>query len=202
MTMTRRSQCFFATILAAALALGAGCGGAEQPAPAHPPHPHASPHGHMHMHGGAPGPSGVDAELAEVARVHGAAGPWAVAGYRMGKHALGKLGLDRQSFDLEIVHKSPRSVQFSCIADGASAATGASLGKLNLSLTEAAEADVETVYRNKSTGQAIRLRPSASFRARFRDLPREKLMAAGREVMSLPDAEVFEEVPAEAPPSR
>ncbi|UQA60299.1 formylmethanofuran dehydrogenase subunit E family protein [Polyangium aurulentum] len=147
-------------------------------------------------------PSSVDAELAEVARIHGGAGPWAVAGYRMGKHALGKLGLQRHSFDLEIVHKSPRSVQFSCIADGASAATGASLGKLNLTLAEASEADVETVYRNKSTGQAVRLRPAASFRARYRDLPREKLMSTGREVMELPDAEIFEELPAEAPPSR
>ncbi|WP_437982056.1 hypothetical protein [Sorangium sp. So ce117] len=39
------------------------------------------------------------------------------------------------------------------------------------------------------------LRPSAAFRARFRDVPRAQLAPAGRAVLSLPDAEVFEEVP-------
>ncbi|WP_437478155.1 hypothetical protein WME75_29735 [Sorangium sp. So ce1014] len=32
------------------------------------------------------------------------------------------------------------------------------------------------------------LRPSAAFRARFRDVPREALEATGTEVLSLPDA--------------
>ncbi|WP_437807703.1 FmdE family protein [Sorangium sp. So ce1078] len=143
-----------------------------------------------------PAPQAPDEELRAVAAIHGGAGPWAVAGYRMGRYALAKLGLPARSFDLEVVHHSPRNVQFSCIADGAAAATGASLGKLNLSLVEASEAGVETTYRRRSTGQAVTLRPSAAFRARYRDVPREGLEAAGREVLSLPDAEVFEEVPA------
>ncbi|WP_437775221.1 FmdE family protein [Sorangium sp. So ce1097] len=150
-------------------------------------------HGHRHAHG-RPAEAPDDA-LRAVAAIHGGAGPWAVAGYRMGRYALAKLGLPEKSFDLEVVHHSPRNVQFSCIADGAAAATGASLGKLNLSLVEATEAGVETTYRRRSTGQIVTLRPSAAFRARFRDVPREGLAAAGEEVLSLPDAEVFEEVP-------
>ncbi|MGK3991976.1 FmdE family protein [Sorangium sp. So ce1024] len=151
-------------------------------------------HGHRHAQG-RPGAEAPDDALRAVAAIHGGAGPWAVAGYRMGRYALTKLGLPEKSFDLEVVHHSPRSVQFSCIADGAAAATGASLGKLNLSLVEATEAGVETTYRRRSTGQTVTLRPSAAFRARFRDVPREGLAAAGKEVLSLPDAEVFEEVP-------
>ncbi|WP_438014493.1 FmdE family protein [Sorangium sp. So ce315] len=150
-------------------------------------------HGHRHAHG-RPAEAPDDA-LRAVAAIHGGAGPWAVAGYRMGRYALAKLGLPEKSFDLEVVHHSPRNVQFSCIADGAAAATGASLGKLNLSLVEATEAGVETTYRRRSTAQTVTLRPSAAFRARFRDVPREGLAAAGKEVLSLPDAEVFEEVP-------
>ncbi|XYH98412.1 hypothetical protein ACMHYB_01200 [Sorangium sp. So ce1128] len=49
------------------------------------------------------------------------------------------------------------------------------------------------------------IRPSAAFRARFRDVPRAQLAAAGQEVLSLPDAELFEEVlppPASAPRPR
>ncbi|WP_437686190.1 FmdE family protein [Sorangium sp. So ce176] len=144
---------------------------------------------------GRPAAGAPDEELRAVAAIHGGAGPWAVAGYRMGRYALAKLGLPARSFDLEVIHHSPRNVQFSCIADGAAAATGASLGKLNLSLVEASEAAVETTYRRRSTGQTVTLRPSAAFRGRFRDVPRDGLEAAGREVLSLPDAEVFEEVP-------
>jgi hypothetical protein len=135
----------------------------------------------------------ADEAIARVAAIHGGNGPWAVAGYRMGQHALARLGLPQQSFDLEVVHHSPRSVQYSCIADGAAAATGASLGKLNLSMVEADEAHTETTYRRRSTGQTVTLRTTAAFAARFRDLPREKLGEAGRSVMGLRDDEIFEE---------
>ncbi|WP_437619169.1 FmdE family protein [Sorangium sp. So ce1151] len=203
----RKTVSHAALILLAAVS-SARCGGASPGEGAHHPagpsrHAQgAAQHAHGpagHDHGRAPGQPSAEAqdeELRAVAAIHGGAGPWAVAGYRMGRYALAKLGLPARSFDLEVVHHSPRSVQFSCIADGAAAATGASLGKLNLSLVEASEAGIETTYRRRSTGQAVTLRPSAAFRARFRDVPRERLAEAGKEVLSLPDAEVFEEVPA------
>lgn len=144
----------------------------------------------------APSATGIDEKLAEVARIHGGAGPWAVAGYRMGEHAISTLGVKRGSFELEVIHHAPREVQYSCIADGAAASTGASLGKLNLSLAEAPAAETRTVYRNKTTGASLTLRPSAAFAKRFHDVPRERLAEAGREAMALPDAEVFEVVPA------
>ncbi len=93
-----------------------------------------------------------DAKLDEVARIHGAPGPWAVAGYRMSEYALAKLGLQRGSFDLDITHHTPKQVKYSCIADGAAAYSGASIGKLNLSLVDATPETVETEYRNKKTG--------------------------------------------------
>ncbi len=182
----------------AAFLIGAtiGCGGAAQQETPH----HAGGHhgegyhaaGHHAAEAGAP--KSVDEQLGEVERIHGGAGPWAVAGYRMGVFALAKLGAPRGSFDLEIIHQSPRQVQLSCIADGAAAATGASLGKLNLSLVDADEAHLLTTYRLVSTGASLSLRPSAAFVKRFRYLPREELRAAGRVVISLPDAEVFEVV--------
>ena len=154
--------------------------------------------GHGHGQGPAEASSGDPTEKAldQVAVIHGAAGPWAVAGYRMGEHALGKLGLARGSFDLEVSHHTPKAVKYSCIADGAAAATGASAGKLNLVLVEADEAHVETTYRRKSTGQSITLRPAASFGARFADFPREQARALGKQVMQLPASDVFEEVAA------
>jgi formylmethanofuran dehydrogenase subunit E len=185
-----RSHCgpVIAGLAALLLSASVGCGGgAQQETWHHAAGPHAA------SSSLAP-PNSVDAQLGEVARAHGAAGPWAVAGYRMGVYALAKLGVEHGSFDLEILHKSPRQVQLTCIADGAAAATGASLGKMNLALAEADEAHLLTIYRRKSTGASLSLRPSPAFVKRFRDVPREELAAAGRTVMSLPDAEVFEVV--------
>jgi len=150
-------------------------------------------HGHSHTHPG-PATSGDDAKLKAVQAIHGGTGPWAIAGYRMGEAALKQLGLERGSFDLEVTHFAPREVQYSCIADGAAAATGASLGKLNLTLTEAAASDLRTSYRRKSTGQVIVLRLTNGFKTRFLDVPRERLGEAGRQVLGLTDAEIFETV--------
>lgn len=53
-------------------------------------------------------------------------------------------------------------------------------------LEETDVAHVETVYRRKSTGAAVTLRPAAAFAARFSDVPLAELAARGREAMELP----------------
>ena len=187
-TSERASREAVPRALAAALSLAlAAC--AAEPVPARRPHAH----GHGHEHAGAPGVA-VDTALLEVTRIHGGHGPWAVLGYRMGRYALEKLGLERYDFDLEITHASPREVQYSCIADGASAATGASVGKLNLALVDAPASRVETRFRRRSTGATVVLRPTAVFVERYRDVPRAALGDRGREVLLLPEHQVFEEV--------
>jgi hypothetical protein len=175
LTMTRPALRSLPLLLALA-----ACGGAPVEAPRGAPHEE---------------PATRDAlALEAVAAIHGGAGPWAVAGYRMGERALAVLGLPRGSFDLEVVHHTPREVQLSCIADGAAAATGASLGKLNLTLSDATAEDTRTTYRRKSTGQSLTLRVTSAFRARFADVPRPRLGEAGREVLGLRDDEIFEEL--------
>ena len=74
----------------------------------------------------------------------------------------------------QIVHWTPKEVRYSCIADGAAAHSGASLGKLNLSLVETTADNVLTVYRDKKSGKSIALRPTASFRERYADTPRDE----------------------------
>jgi formylmethanofuran dehydrogenase subunit E len=168
------------------------CGGAHHQAPPAESGHHAAP--------AHPAPSSSDDEgLRAVAAVHGGAGPWAVAGYRMGEFALRQLGLPRGSFELEVVHFTPESVQYSCIADGAAAATGASLGKLNLKLAEATPVETRTTYRNRASGQTLTLSLTDEFKGRFADVPREKLGEAGREVMKLRDEQIFRVVPSPAP---
>lgn len=179
--------------LRAALALSVLTACAPAPAPASAPAAAASAPAAVSAPAAASSPA--DARLEEVRRAHGGAGPWAVAGYRMGEHALAVLGLPRGSFDLEVVHHAPLSVQYTCIADGAGAATGASVGKMNLSIEKAEAKDLRTLYRRKSTGQTVTLRLTAAFIARFKDVPRARLEEAGREVMSLTPEEIFETAP-------
>ena len=173
---------------AAALLLAAGCSRAPGATPASAPS--ASP-----PSASTKGTSEVEAKLGAVARIHGGAGPWAVAGYRMGEFAIGTLGLERGSFDLEVVHYTPHEVQYSCIADGAAAATGASLGKLNLALADASAPETRTTYLRKSSGKSITLRVTKAFATRFANVPREQLGDAGREAMQLGDDQIFEAAP-------
>lgn len=139
-------------------------------------------------HQGARAPSGA---LERVAEIHGAPGPFAVAGYRVGERALKELGLPRGTFDLDVVHESPAEVQWSCIADGVQAATGASSGKLNLHMREVERAQMRTVVRRRSTGETLVFRLTPEFAKRFLDLPRESLANAGQHVLELRDEQIF-----------
>jgi formylmethanofuran dehydrogenase subunit E len=153
---------------------------------------HAMGHGSGHAAHGSPSPAGsADEVLAKVSDIHGAAGPFAVAGYRMGQRALRELSLTQGSVDLEVRHESPAEVQFSCIADGAQAATGASAGKLNLSLKPASREKTRTIFRRKSTGRTVVGALQPAFVKRFLDLPRDQLDRAGREIMAMADEEIF-----------
>jgi formylmethanofuran dehydrogenase subunit E len=139
------------------------------------------------------GPS-VAACLARVKEVHGAAGPWAVAGYRIGERALKDLGLPRQSHALDVVHRCPAEVQYSCIADGVQAATGASPGKLNLRIEPASREDLRTVIRDKKSGRTLTFTIKPDFARSITDRPFEQLEAEGRRVATLPDDVIFEVV--------
>jgi formylmethanofuran dehydrogenase subunit E len=122
-------------------------------------------------------------ELDAVAAVHGEAGPWAVAGWRMAQYAMKELGPE-----VTVKHESPKAVQFSCIADGAQAATKTSVGKLSLSWTESK--DTRTTFTN-AKGKSVTLSPAPAFIKRFKDAPREKARENGKIVLGLKDDEVF-----------
>ncbi|HTU45393.1 MAG TPA: FmdE family protein [Bryobacteraceae bacterium] len=136
-------------------------------------------------------PNALQTILDRVAAIHGAAGVFAVAGYRMGERALRDLGADRGSFSLDVTNRTPLQVQYSCIADGWQAATGVSAGKLSLHIVETTPRDTETIVRNKATGQYLVFRLRGEFLTKYLDVPEEKQKAAGREVAGLPDDQIF-----------
>ena len=135
-----------------------------------------------------------DGRLAQVRAVHGGAGPWAVVGYRMGERALGDLDLPRHSFALKAVHRCPAEVQYSCIADGLQAATGASPGKMNLAVEAAPLGAMQTVVRDAKSGKSLTFTVKPELARSIQDLPRERLEAEGRRVLALPDEALFDVV--------
>jgi formylmethanofuran dehydrogenase subunit E len=137
------------------------------------------------------GPANVTECLARVRDVHGAAGPWAVAGYRMGERALKELNLPRHSFSLLVVHRCPAQVQYSCMADGLQAATGASPGKLNLKVEEAPADQLSTVIEDRKTGRRLTLTLLPEFARSIREVPGDHLEVEGRRVAGLPDEAIF-----------
>jgi len=136
-------------------------------------------------------PPNSSAILAKVADIHGAAGIFAVAGYRMGERALAILGEPRGSFALDVTHKTPLEVQWSCVADGVQASTGVSAGKLNLHIVPVAKSDVETVIHDKRSGKEVVFRLQPAFLTKYLDTPRDHQPEAAREVLALPDDQIF-----------
>lgn len=155
----------------------------------------------------APGPGGgpqprtapEDPAIGAVRFVHGAPphgvpGPWALAGHRIGVDAMRRLGADRgHAWGIAVTHRSPREVQFTCVLDGLAAATGASLGKLNLT-HEAIDdaAALESVVVERRTGRTLTYRLTPAFRARFTDVDYADFPEAARVLAGLPDEAVFE----------
>ena len=127
-----------------------------------------------------------------VRNIHGLAGPFAVAGYRIGVRAIRDLSLLRGSFGMMISHEAPPQVQWSCVVDGLQAATGASLGKLNLELKQVADDDaVRSVVTDRETGAALEFRFADNFLKRFYNVPVADLETAGRLVLTMKDDEIF-----------
>ncbi len=142
-----------------------------------------------------PGRAGDDAAVAErlgrVREIHGAAGPWAVAGYRIGERALEQLGLPKHAFTLQFVQDCPARVPYSCVADGLQAATGASAGKLNLRVEPATAEAMRTVIRDEKSGRVPTFTLEPKFVRSVADLPHDRLEAEGRRVAGLRDEEIF-----------
>lgn len=139
----------------------------------------------------APGSDETERMLARVAAIHGNAGVFAVAGYRMGERALRDLGEERGSFALDVTHKTPMQVQYSCVADGWQAATGVSAGKLNLHVVETTPDQLHTTIKDRKSGKELVFRLRPAFLRKYLDLPYDRQSKAAHDVALLPDDQIF-----------
>ena len=93
--------------------------------------------------------------------------------------------------DIDVVHHCPLQVQFSCMADGLSAATGASPGKLNLRIEESSASGLKTSVKDRERGRTLIFTLKPEFVQSILDLPGDRLNAEGRRVAALPDEAIF-----------
>jgi uncharacterized GH25 family protein len=124
---------------------------------------------------------------------HGVPGPWALAGYRIGAHALKRLGLGReQAFEIEVIHRAVPSVRYTCMADGVMAATGVSPGKMNVSIEKvSAEDEIEMAVTHRKTKRQLVYRLTPTFRDRFRETDFADFPRAATALEATGDAEIF-----------
>lgn len=85
-------------------------------------------------------------------------------------------------------------MQWSCIIDGLQAATGASVGKLNLKLVESPKDKVYSVIRNRKTGQEVKLELTPEFVKNNLNLSDKQLLAAGARTTALPENQIFQSI--------
>jgi len=146
--------------------------------------------------------------LAYAAQFHGHLGPWATAGTRLGMAGLREVGA-KGHFDVEVTCEGPFvKPPKSCFLDGLQVATGATLGKRNLSCVQAGEIVVRV--RNTQTGRQVEIGPTAkllellsSFKPRpesghakvtdrdDRRHPDHVLEALARKIAAMPDQDIL-----------
>lgn len=144
----------------------------------------------------------VSGMLQSVRAVHGSIQPGAVVGYRMGVKALEVLGLKPAGDDVHITIAVPLVPEYACIADGVQAATGATVGKLNLVLKNAPAAESKVVFTNSATGRSIAFLPADQFRMMLAKTTGSDSDAVALRAATLPEGDIFKVVEIESPDSK
>lgn len=134
----------------------------------------------------------VIGSLQAVRNIHGGISPWAVTGYRLGEAALRELNLPQNSEDLLAICRAPNTAPFAGIVDGVQAATGATLGKLNLRLVSAPAEDIRCEFIRLSDMRRVILRVRAGAAEMMIQIPGQESDALSLKLIALGETELFE----------
>lgn len=134
----------------------------------------------------------VNRGLQSIRAVHGRIDPGAVTGYRIGRRALSELRLAAGAEELQAVHRARPEPQLAAMLDGLQAATGATIGRLNLRAEEVEDDAVETIVTNRTTGQSLVFRLSTECRAMITSAEESRSEERAMKLATLPDSDLFE----------
>jgi formylmethanofuran dehydrogenase subunit E len=132
--------------------------------------------------------------LAALKAFHGHLGPYVLAGMRVGRYALRRLGAEAH-FGIEADVECAGQPPVSCFLDGVQFSTGCTLGKMNIRHHVAD--GVTATFRNCRTGEvlALRLRPEAIARA-IVEMDRRGDEAGAALIEGMDDEDLMEEIAA------
>jgi len=136
----------------------------------------------------------MDTELKDIidkaAEFHGHLGPFLAIGVRMG--LLAKRTLKSNGFgDLSVTVNTGNKPPLSCVVDGIQVATGCTLGKGNIAVTNLSE--VSAVFHTKRRTIRVKMKTEVfqSLKAELLDGGPEKMEETARKISSIPDAKLF-----------
>lgn len=146
----------------------------------------------------------VSGSMQMLRAIHGSIDPWAVAGFVMGERALIELGLPYGSSDFLAVQHSPKALPYSAMIDGLQAATGATIGKMNLKLKEAPASALRCEFFHLSTGEGLTYRLNDDILAKLMAVEGHDAESLAVRMMTMTGEELFDlparpETPVPAP---
>ena len=136
----------------------------------------------------------MDTELKDIlnkaAEFHGHLGPFLTIGVRMG--LLAKKTLKSNGFkDLSVTVNTGNKTPLSCVVDGIQVATGCTLGKGNITVTNLSE--ISAVFHAKHKAIRVKMKTEVfhSLKRKLLDGGPEKVEETARKISSIHDAKLF-----------
>ncbi len=140
---------------------------------------------------GVKGKADVTGSMQLLRAIHGDINPWAVAGYLMGERALAEHELAFGSDRLLALHHCPQKLPYTAVLDGIQAATGATVGKLNLRLIPASESDLRCEFIDMESGRKLTYQLQPAMFDQMVDAKDGAARALALQMMTLPESDIF-----------
>ena len=136
----------------------------------------------------------VDTKLTDImnkaAEFHGHLGPFLAIGVRMG--LLAKKTLKSNGFrDLSVIVNTGNNPPLSCVVDGIQVATGCTLGKGNIAVTNLNEISAAFQAKHKAIQVKMKTEVFQNLKSELLHGNPEKMEETARKISSIPDAKLF-----------
>ena len=136
----------------------------------------------------------VDTELTDImnkaAEFHGHLGPFLAIGVRMG--LLARKTLKSNGFrDLSVIVNTGNNPPLSCVVDGIQVATGCTLGKGNIAVTNLNEISAAFHAKHKAIQVKMKTEVFQNLKSELLHGNPEKMEETARKISSIPDAKLF-----------
>ena len=140
---------------------------------------------------GVKGKANVSGSMHLLRAIHGDINPWAVAGFLMGERALVELDMTFGTDRLLALHHCPQKLPYTAVLDGIQAATGATVGKLNLRMIPATASELRCEFFDMESGNRLIYQFTPAMLDQLLGAKDGDARALAIQMMTLPEADIF-----------